>query len=220
MKKTLIPALLASALLATLPSLSFAQAAPAAATAPQGQAGKVVLDASSRILATLQQRKGEFEKNPTALRGYIDSELNRTFDRDYAARLVLGIHARGASDADVKLFADAMADSLMQRYGAVLLSIQGKPTFRLKGEQPLPGNRGVKVATELLRSGTESTPVEYSMRNVNGQWKIFDVNIEGISYVQTFRNQFDGPLRQKGIKAVAADLRSGSLSAGPAANGK
>jgi len=168
MKKTLIPALLASALLATLPSLSFAQAAPAAATAPQGQAGKVVLDASSRILATLQQRKGEFEKNPTALRGYIDSELNRTFDRDYAARLVLGIHARGASDADVKLFADAMADSLMQRYGAVLLSIQGKPTFRLKGEQPLPGNRGVKVATELLRSGTESTPVEYSMRNVNG----------------------------------------------------
>jgi len=46
------------------------------------------------------------------------------------------------------------------------------------------------------------------------------VNIEGISYVQTFRNQFDGPLRQKGIKAVAADLRSGSLSAGPAANGK
>lgn len=220
MKKTLIPALLASALLATVPTLSFAQAAPAPAAASQGQAGKVVLDASSRILATLQQRKAEFEKNPAALRGYIDSELNRTFDRDYAARLVLGANARGASDADVKLFADAMADSLMQRYGSVLLSIQGKPTFRLKGEQPLPGNRGVKVATELLRAGSESTPVEYLMRNVGGQWKIFDVNIEGISYVQTFRTQFDAPLRQKGIKAVAADLRSGSMQVGPAANGK
>jgi phospholipid transport system substrate-binding protein len=219
MKKTLISALLASALLATLPSVSFAQAAPAAA-APQGQAGKVVLDASTRILTTLQQRRAEFDKNPAALRSYIDSELNRTFDRDYAARLVLGANARGASDADVKLFADAMADNLMQRYGSALLTIQGKPSFRLKGEQPLPGNRGVKVSTELLRSGSESTPVEYLMRNVNGQWKIFDVNIEGISYVQTFRTQFDGPLRQKGIKAVAGDLRSGSMQAGPAGNGK
>jgi len=50
MKKTLIPALLASALLAATPSLSFAQAAPAAAAAQQGQAGKAVMDASTRIL--------------------------------------------------------------------------------------------------------------------------------------------------------------------------
>ncbi|WP_217537887.1 ABC transporter substrate-binding protein [Stenotrophomonas sp. GbtcB23] len=220
MKKTLIPALLASALLATLPSMSFAQAAPATAAAPQSQAGKVVLDASTRILNTLQQRRAEFSKNPTALRSYIDSELNRTFDRDYAARLVLGPNARTASDADVKLFADAMADNLMQRYGSALLTIQGKPSFRLKGEQPLPGNRGVKVSTELLRAGSESTPVEYLMRNVNGQWKIFDVNIEGISYVQTFRTQFDGPLRQKGIQEVAKELRGGTLQAGPAGNGK
>ena len=220
MKKTLIPALLASALLATLPSLSFAQAAPATAAAAQSQAGKVVLDASTRILNTLQQRRAEFSKNPTALRSYIDSELNRTFDRDYAARLVLGSNARTASDADVKLFADAMADNLMQRYGSALLTIQGKPSFRLKGEQPLPGTRGVKVSTELLRAGSESTPVEYLMRNVNGQWKIFDVNIEGISYVQTFRTQFDGPLRQKGIQEVAKELRGGTLQAGPAGNGK
>jgi phospholipid transport system substrate-binding protein len=219
MKKTLIPALLASALLASLPALSFAQPTQAAA-ATQSAAGKTVLDASSRILATLQQRRAEFGKNPTALRGYIDSELNRTFDRDYAARLVLGANARGASDADVKLFADAMADNLMQRYGSALLTIQGNPTFRFKGEAPLPGNRGVKVSTELVRSGSETTPVEYMMRNVNGQWKIFDVTIEGISYVQTFRTQFDAPLRQKGIQEVAKELRAGSMQAGPAGNGK
>ncbi|WP_256123606.1 ABC transporter substrate-binding protein [Stenotrophomonas sp. BIIR7] len=212
--------MLASALLASLPSLSFAQPTQAAAAATQSAAGKTVLDASSRILATLQQRRAEFSKNPAALRSYIDSELNRTFDRDYAARLVLGANARGASDADVKLFADAMADNLMQRYGSALLTIQGNPTFRFKGEAPLPGNRGVKVSTELVRSGSETTPVEYMMRNVNGQWKIFDVTIEGISYVQTFRTQFDAPLRQKGIKQVAADLRSGSMQAGPAGNGK
>lgn len=220
MKMKLLPLLLASALLATSPLLASAQSAPATAAAPQAQAGRTVIDASSRIMNTLQQRKPEFSKNPTVLRDYINSELNRTFDRDYAARLVLGAHSRGASDADIKLFADAMADNLMQRYGSALLNIQGKPSFRLKGESPLPGNRGVRVATELVRAGDQPTPVEYLMRNVGGQWKIFDVNIEGISYVQTFRNQFDAPLRQKGIKQVATELRSGSMQAGQPGNGK
>ncbi|MQP75113.1 organic solvent ABC transporter [Stenotrophomonas sp. MYb238] len=222
MKTPLLTAVLASALLAAAPSLAMAQARPAATAAQPSAAARTVLDASSRILSTLETRRSEFRANPAALRGFIDGELSRGFDRDYAARLVLGVHGRGAPDADVKLFADAMADNLMARYGSTLLDIQGKPSFRYKGEAALPGNRGVKVSTELVRAGSEPTPVEYLMREVGGQWKIFDVMIEGISYVQTFKNQFDAPLRQKSIKDVAAELRNGSMqaSAGPAPRGK
>ncbi len=222
MKTPLLTTVLASALLAAAPSLVMAQARPAATAAQPSAAARTVLDASSRILSTLETRRSEFRANPTALRGFIDGELSRGFDRDYAARLVLGVHGRGAPDADVKLFADAMADNLMARYGSALLDIQGKPSFRYKGEAALPGNRGVKVSTELVRAGSEPTPVEYLMRNVGGQWKIFDVMIEGISYVQTFKNQFDAPLRQKSIRDVAAELRNGSMqaNAGPAPRGK
>ncbi|KRG41485.1 organic solvent ABC transporter [Stenotrophomonas pictorum JCM 9942] len=222
MKVKLLTALLASALLASAPSLLMAQARPAATAAQPSAAGRTVLDASTRILTTLETRRSEFRTNPAALRSFIDGELSRGFDRDYAARLVLGVHGRGAADADVKLFADAMADNLMARYGSTLLDIQGKPSFRYKSETALPGGRGVKVSTELVRAGSEPTPVEYLMRNVNGQWKIFDVMIEGISYVQTFKNQFDTPLRQKSIKQVAADLRSGNMqpATGPTPRGK
>ncbi|KQN97959.1 MULTISPECIES: MlaC/ttg2D family ABC transporter substrate-binding protein [Stenotrophomonas] len=222
MKTRLLTTVLASALLAAAPTLAMAQARPAATAAQPSAAARTVLDASSRILSALETRRAEFRANPAALRGFIDSELSRGFDRDYAARLVLGVHGRGAADADVKLFADAMADNLMARYGSTLLDIQGKPSFRYKGEAALPGNRGVKVSTELVRAGSEPTPVEYLMRDVGGQWKIFDVMIEGISYVQTFKNQFDAPLRQKSIKDVAAELRSGSMqaNAGPAPRGK
>ena len=71
-----------------------------------------MLDASSRILSALETRRSEFRANPTALRGFIDGELSRGFDRDYAARLVLGVHGRGASDADVKLFGQALTERL------------------------------------------------------------------------------------------------------------
>jgi phospholipid transport system substrate-binding protein len=218
MKNPLFPAMLASALLLASPALALAQTP--ATDISQGAATKSVIDASTRVMSTLQQRRGEFKQNPAALRQFIDSELNRLFDREYAARLVLGIHGRGASDADVKLFADAMADNLMQRYGSALLNFEGKPSFRGKSESPLPGNRGIKVSTELLRPGNDPTPVDYLMRNTSGQWKIFDVMIEGISYVQTFKNQFDAPLRQKGIVEVAKELRNGSVQLQPASNGK
>jgi len=216
MKKSLLSLVIASALLAGAPLLATAQAAkPAAAAAPaaQGSASKVVLDSSTRILTTLEQRRAEFRKNPAALKQFITGEFNRTFDRDYAARLVLGVHGRGASDADVKLFADALADNLMSRYGTSLLDFNTKLRVRIKSESPLPGNRGVKVSSEMLRDGGDPIPVDYLIRNVGGQWKAFDVMIEGISYVQTFKNQFDGPLRQKSIAQVAADLRAGKMQA-------
>ena len=213
MKKSLISLVIASALLAGAPLLATAQAAKPAAAAPaaQGSASKLVLDSSTRILGTLEQRRAEFRGNPATLKQFITAEFNRMFDRDYAARLVLGVHGRGASDADVKLFADALADNLMSRYGTSLLDFNSKLRVRVKSESALPGNRGVKVSSEMLREGGDPIPVDYLLRNVGGQWKVFDVMVEGISYVQTFKNQFDGPLRQKTIAQVAADLRAGTM---------
>ena len=212
MKKSMLSLFIATALLAGAPVLAVAQAAkPAAAPAAQGSASKLVLDSSTRILTTLEQRRAEFRGNPATLKQFITADFNRMFDRDYAARLVLGVHGRGASDADVKLFADALADNLMSRYGTSLLDFNSKLRVRVKSESALPGNRGVKVSSEMLREGGDPIPVDYLLRNVGGQWKVFDVMVEGISYVQTFKNQFDGPLRQKTIAQVAADLRAGKM---------
>ena len=213
MKRSLIVTVLASALIAGAPSFAFAQAtaAPGQATPAAGSPSAMVLANSTRILSTLEARRAEFSKNRAALSQFITTEFNQVFDRDYAARLVLGVHGRGASEADVKLFSDALADNLMARYGTSLLDFNSKLRVRVKSETPLPGNRGVKVSSEMLRDGGEPIPVDYLIRNVGGQWRVFDVMVEGISYVQTFKNQFDAPLRQKGIAQVAADLRAGKM---------
>ncbi|WP_028918115.1 ABC transporter substrate-binding protein [Pseudoxanthomonas sp. J35] len=206
MKRLVLSLALGLPLLAATAPAALAQQAATATSA----ASKQVLDNGTRILATLQARRAEFQKSPAALRAFIDSELSNSFDREYAARLVLGPHGRGASDADVKLFADAMVDSLVQQYGQALLNIQGRPRIQLKSEEPLPNGRGVKVSTEVVRDGGSPIPVVYLVR-YNGGWKVFDVQVEGVSYVQTFRSQFDTPLRQKSIAQVAADLRAGNL---------
>ena len=214
MKQTAISLVIASALLAATPALA-QQAAPnqAAQTRQAGSPSKLVLDNSTRILSTLESRRAEFTRDRGALSKFVSSEFNQMFDRDYAGRLVLGVHGRGASDADVKLFADALADNLMQRYGSSLLDFNTRLQVRVKSETPLRGGAIMRVSTEMLRQGGEPIPVDYLMRKTGNDWKVFDVMVEGVSFVQTFRNQFDSPLRQKSIPQVAAELRAGKLNA-------
>lgn len=216
MKTPILGLLLASSLALPVLALAPVGAASAQAAAPaaaQGSPSKMVLDNSQRILSTLESRRAEFTKNRAALEQFVSGEFNAMFDRDYAARQVLGRHARGASDADVKVFADALADSLMRRYGSSLLDFNTRLKVRIKSETVLPRGLGVKVSSEMLRQGGEPIPVDYLMRKSGNGWKVFDVMVEGVSFVQTFRQQFDGELTNKSIRQVAAELASGKVQA-------
>ena len=185
---------------------------PGVAAAQDASASKVVLENSQRILSALESRRAEFKADRGKLESFVAGEFNATFDRDYAARQVLGRHARGAAADDVKLFADALADSLMRRYGSSLLDFNTRLKVRIKSETVLPRGLGVKVASELLRKGGEPIPVDYFMRKSGDSWKVFDVMVEGVSFVQTFRQQFDNELTHKSIKQVATELAAGKVS--------
>ena len=220
MNNRLLPVFIGAALIgaavsaAALPAVAeTARGAVPVSASMQGTPSQLVLNNSQRVLTTLEKRRAEFSKNRVALRQFISTEFNAMFDRDYAARLVLGRHARGAADEDVKLFADALADNLMQRYGSSLLDFNTQLRVRVKSETTLAQGQGVKVSSEFLRQGGESIPVSYFMRKTGNQWKVFDVMVEGVSYVQTFRNQFDAELQRKTIKQVATELRNGQLKA-------
>ena len=214
-RQVLLAAALTAALGVTVPGAVFAQSAAktakVSASTTQGSPSQIVLDNTTRVLSVLESRRAEFNKNRSALQQFINAEFSAVFDRNYAARQVLGRHGRGASDADVKLFSDALADNLMRRYGSSLLDFNTKLRVKIESETPLPRGLGVKVASEIQRSGGESIPVDYLMRQSDGAWKVFDVIVEGVSYVQTFRQQFDGPLQTKSIAQVAADLSAGNL---------
>lgn len=211
LKRTTLAILLGAALVA--PATLLLAPAPVHAATTQGEPSRMVLENSTRVLRTLEARRGEFTSDRKALNAFIASEFDRMFDRDYSARLVLGRHARGADDAEVKQFADALADSLMARYGASLISFDQGLKVKIVDESSMRGGAIVKVSSEFERSNGDTVPVDYLMHKAGGQWKVFDVIVEGVSFVGTFRKQFDAPLGRKGIAAVAADLRGGKLKA-------
>jgi len=188
-------------------SSTIAPAVAGAATAP----GDLVLERTQAVLQAIATRRDEFRADSAALRGFVKSQLDDVMDRPYAAQLVLARHARGASAQQIQDFADALTDSLLRRYADALLDIDPGTEVKIAATTPLRDGQMMRVASRILRHAGEPIQVDYMFRRKGEDWLVFDVIVEGISYVQTYRNQFDELLRTQSLDQVIADLRSGRI---------
>lgn len=179
-----------------------------------GKPGELVEARSSAVLKTLTERRDEFRGNPAALHAYVRQELSAIFDREYSARLVLGRHSRGIEASKISAFADALTENLLKRYGDALLDVDPGVDVAVKSEVPLRDGKIVRVSSEILRRSGPPVPVDYLFRESADGWLAFDVIVEGVSYVQTYRSQFDELLRTESIDTLTAKLAAGAIQAG------
>lgn len=198
--------------------LALLAAALSPVAAAQATASQVVQTSSEDILTQIQQRRDEFKADEDALHRFVREQMNKVLDQGYTARLVLGLHARSATPEQIDAFGTALSDNLTRRYARALLEVDGSTKVKVLGETALRGGKIIRAKTEISRSAGAPIAVDYLMRDLNGEWRAFDVIVEGISYVQTFRSQFDPLIREKGLAQVTTDLSEGRIEANPDAN--
>jgi len=187
----------------------------ATAGAAEGSASTVVQRTSEHVLTQIKQRRAEFKADENVLQRFVHDEMDKVLDQPYTARLVLGLHARTATPEQIDAFSKALSDNLTRRYARALLEMDGKTTVKVLGETSLRGGKIIRAKTEISRAAGAPIAVDYLMRDVDNQWRAFDVIVEGISYVQTFRSQFDPLIREKGLAQVTTDLSEGRIDANP-----
>jgi phospholipid transport system substrate-binding protein len=175
-------------------------AAPAAAPSTLGPQ-ELVENSAKRMLVELDANRPMYAKDPAKLDALVGNVLLPNFDTEYAARLVLGQTWRTATPEQRKRFVDAFYHSLLHNYGAALVNFTADRFVILpyKGD---PGDVTATVRTEVKRSSGEKVPVNFSLRKTDGIWKAWDVVIEGISYVKSFRTDFGSEIQQKGLDEV------------------
>ena len=181
------------------------------ALAAQQSPRELVQGQAERVLEALVERRAEFRSEPAKLESFVLHELEGTFDRQYSARLVLGRHSRGVPDATIAAFADALMKNLMRRYGKAMLEFDPNMKVRVLSETPMREGKLMRVATEIQRAAGSPVPVDYMLRDVGGEWKVFDVLVEGVSYVQTYRTQFEEQLRHQTLDQVIEGLRNDTV---------
>ncbi|MFY8134468.1 MAG: MlaC/ttg2D family ABC transporter substrate-binding protein [Aquimonas sp.] len=182
-----------------------------AAVAANVRPAAIVEERTETVLKTLVEQRAAFSADRGKLNAFVESELDALFDREYSARLVLGRHSRGADPAKVSAFANALVKSLLNKYGAAMLDADPSLDVRVAGETELRGGQIVRVASEIHRRGGAPVKVDYLFRPAGDQWLVFDVIVEGVSYVQTFRTQFDERLRRQSLDEVIEGLNRGEI---------
>jgi phospholipid transport system substrate-binding protein len=169
--------------------------------------------AANAMVTELESRRTELRKDPAKLGELVDRILLPHFDVNHAARLVLGKHWRTATPEQRQQFIDAFYGSLMSNYGDALLEFTGDRIKVLP--TPVPADAvSASVRTEVRRSNGTRVPVNYSLRKTEAGWKVWDVVIEGISYVKSFREDFGAEIDQKGLDAVIQRLQAQNRGVG------
>jgi phospholipid transport system substrate-binding protein len=169
---------------------------------------KVVQGLVDDLAKTMEARRAELQKDRESLLKVIDSIVLPHFDIDYASILVLGQNARTASPEQRARFAKAMYNSITHRYAEGLL----KYTEGRVRVLPLSGDLNDKrtlVRTQVVLDDGKVVPVDYAFRKTSGgDWKAYDVIIEGISYVTNYRNQVAAEISKSSLDALTTRLES------------
>ncbi len=179
----------------------------AAVSAAQSSPVDVVESAAEELSQRIGGQRDALRENRQALYKMIDDILLPRFDRDYAARLVLGRHWRTASEEQRQRFIEAFYRSLLHRYADGVLDYDQDKVEILpyRGD---PAEERTMVRTIVTLDDGTRVPVHYALVKRDSGWLMFDVNIEGISYVRNFRAELNSEINQKGLGAVIKRLES------------
>jgi phospholipid transport system substrate-binding protein len=187
-------------------SMSLAGAAALADTPGPGPQ-EIVENSAKKMLTELDANRPMYAKSPTKLDDLVSNVLLPTFDSEYAARLVLGLPWRNATPEQRKRFVDAFYRSLLHNYGDALVDFTAD-RFTILPYRGTPGDKDATVRTEVRRANGDKVPVNFTLHATDTGWKAWDVVIEGVSYVKSFRTDIGAEVQQKGLDEVIARLEA------------
>jgi len=179
-------------------------AAPAVRAAAPGE---VIQEAVNLLTEGLDGRKDELAADKDALYAFIDGILLPRFDREFAAGSVLAKHWRTASEEQQERFVEAFYITLLHRYADGILEFDTNRVEIL----PYRGNaskRTTVVKTNVRLDDGTKIPVHYVLVNREDQWRMFDVRIEGVSYVVNYRKELESEIRGSSLDKVISRLES------------
>jgi len=165
----------------------------------------VIESAIEQFATQMEGRQEELSNDRQVLYGLIDEVLLPRFDRKFAAQIVLAKHWRKATEVQRERFIAAFYQALLRRYADGLLEFDQNTVKVLpfRGDETRPR---VKVRSTVKLPDGNSVSVVYDMVKRDSGWLLFNVVVEGISYVRNFRAELDSEIRGSSLEAVIARL--------------
>ena len=135
----------------------------------------------------------------------IRSVAEPVFDWREMASRSLGVHWQPRSEAERAEFVDLFRDLIQRSYITQVERYSGEPV-RFTGEK-VDGHLGL-VNTRIVSRRGQEVPIDYRLVNRDARWRVYDVQVEGVSLIGNFRTQFDKVIRTSGYGELVQRLKA------------
>jgi len=187
----------------------FALSAPALAE-EKIEAPEVFLErTSNQVLKILKDDHELLEKEPDRVYKIVDDYILPHLDDVTMAKLALGKNWNNATNEQKLQFVDEFRNLLVRTYSKSLIEFKDQEIKYFPAIMEDDAQK-TSVKAEVIQPGGPSIPMSYRMRIKNNAWKVYDITIDGVSLVTSYRGTFTQEVRKSGIEGLLKYLRDKS----------
>ncbi len=162
---------------------------------------------SDEVIEVLKAKKDQLKDDPDLVYELVNEYILPHLDEVTIAKLALGKNWRLASREQKLEFIEEFKMLLIRTYGKSLSEFRDQ-TIRYFPVNMKEGDKKVVVKSEVLQPGGPSIPVSYRMRIKDSGWKVYDLSIDGVSLVTSYRGTFAQEVRKGGIDGLLKMLKN------------
>lgn len=165
--------------------------------------------AANNVLLSLKKNQANLKTKPGLVYSVVNRYIIPHVDVYGMSRSVLDRQVwNKASASQKKAFSKTFTSLVVRTYSGALRDYSGEKVKFLPIRGGFQGKRFVKVKSYIMRPGGRTIPITYNMVNKKGSWKVYDMSVEGVSLLQSYKSQFRQYLRDHTLEQLIQKLSS------------
>ncbi len=166
---------------------------------------QLVQKVTEEVLATIKSDKQLQAGDKQKALKLAEEKVLPHIDFEEATRLAVGRAWSQASPEQRKTLVNEFRKMLVRTYSNAIEGYQGQ-TMKVLPSRGKQAADDATVRAQFIRAGGQPLPLEFQTRKTEKGWKIYDISVEGVSLVLTYRSEFDAVVKQGGIEALVKRL--------------
>lgn len=175
----------------------------------------VVRGTTDRFLERVNSDREALESNPDKVYSLIAEMITPHFDFQVMAQWVLGGSWRGATDSERAEFIAQFQKLLVRTYATALIEFADQSISYPAAAQVSAEKETAVVMQEISQPGGEALVISYRLHSKSGNWKVYDVSVDGVSLMKTYKASFASVVKDGGIAKLIEKLNSKTAGMDP-----
>jgi phospholipid transport system substrate-binding protein len=163
------------------------------------------LSASINEFVTIMSNTSVAELQATGLPEKARQLVFSRFDFSEMTKRSLGAHWKSMDQAEQREFIAAFTQRLLVFYGK---SVRSTGNEKIEFTREVRDGQQASVESKVISSNGDQTPIDYRLRDVDGQWMVYDVVIDNVSLVNNYRSQFERVIAKSSVQDLLRKMKN------------